>query len=160
MRRWQNRYAFHVLAVIGVLLSSSPARAQAEDSAIAAAVQLLPKRPPQVVLIDANEAAADVRATLLRLDAFVVKGSHAVYLTRQSAILRAAARGSDLQRFMLASIIWHEMAHLDGANEAEAQRQEEALWRRYLLDGRVDQLTALRYLSALNSRHVKDAIAR
>lgn len=54
---------------------------------------------------------------------------------------------------MLASIIWHEMAHLDGADEREAQRREENLWTRFLLDGRVDRMTALRYLALFSRRH-------
>ena len=54
---------------------------------------------------------------------------------------------------MLASIICHEMAHIGGADEAEAQRKEEQLWTQFSLDGKVDQITALRYLAQLNARH-------
>jgi hypothetical protein len=53
---------------------------------------------------------------------------------------------------MLAAIIWHELAHIDGADEKQAQRQEESLWKRFLLDERVDRVTALRYLAAMNNR--------
>lgn len=44
------------------------------------------------------------------------------------------------------------MAHLDGADEAEARRREEALWTRFMLDNVVDRDLALRYLGALKHR--------
>jgi hypothetical protein len=46
----------------------------------------------------------------------------------------------------------HEMAHIDGADEAGAQRREEGLWKRFVMDGRVDRVTALRYLKLMNDR--------
>jgi hypothetical protein len=53
---------------------------------------------------------------------------------------------------MLATVIWHEMAHLDGADERGARKEEEALWMRFVRDGVADQVTALRYLQALKRR--------
>ena len=122
------------------------------DLIVARAVRLLPKRPMQVAVIDADEARPEVRDTLLRLDAFTVPGSKIVYLVKQSAVLQGAAKGSQLYEHMLASIIWHEMAHADGAGERAAQRAEEQLWTRFVRDGIFDQVTALRYLQALTKR--------
>jgi hypothetical protein len=60
--------------------------------------------------------------------------------------------GDRFYEHVLASIIWHEMAHLDGADERGAQRAEEQLWTRFVRDGIFDQVTALRYLNALTKR--------
>jgi hypothetical protein len=106
----------------------------------------------QVAVIDADEARPEVRETLLRLDAFTVRGSKIVYLLKQSAVLQGAAKGSRFYEHMLASIIWHEMAHADGAGERAAQRAEEQLWTRFVRDGIFDPVTALRYLQALTKR--------
>ena len=48
------------------------------------------------------------------------------------------------------------MAHIEGADEIEAQRREEALWIRYMMDERVDPGDGMRYLSGLKSRRSKD----
>jgi hypothetical protein len=57
-----------------------------------------------------------------------------------------------LYEYLLASIIWHEMAHVDGAGERAARRAEEQLWTRFVRDGIFDPVTALRYLRALANR--------
>jgi hypothetical protein len=44
------------------------------------------------------------------------------------------------------------MAHLDGADEPEAQRREEALWEDYVLQHRVDRARGLKYLALLRKR--------
>ena len=52
----------------------------------------------------------------------------------------------------LAIIVWHEMAHLAGASEPQARREEEALWQRFVVDGRVDSRRGLAYLTLLRNR--------
>jgi hypothetical protein len=42
---------------------------------------------------------------------------------------------------------------MEGADEAQAQKREEALWTRFVRDQLVDRTTALRYLKALTGRH-------
>jgi hypothetical protein len=60
---------------------------------------------------------------------------------------------------MLAAIIWHEMTHLDGADERGAQGTEEGLWKRFVVERRVDPVTAPRYLKAMDDRHqVREAV--
>ncbi len=54
---------------------------------------------------------------------------------------------------MLASIVWHEMAHLRGADEADAQRAEEELWTRFVRDQAIERDCGLRYLNQLKKRH-------
>ena len=161
-----------IARAIGWLLSfvfvvgMAPAVPRAEDNnpspydrAVTRAIALLPRRPIHVAVIDANEAKPEVRETLLKLDAFTLRldavtmdRSKVVYLVKQSVVLQEAAKGSQLYEHVLASIIWHEMAHLDGADERGARHAEEQLWTRFVRDGVFDQVTALRYLNALTKR--------
>jgi hypothetical protein len=129
------------------------------DRAVSRAVALLPRRPTQVAVIDANEARPGVRETLLKLDAFTLRvdavamdRSKVVYLVKQSTVLQEAAKGSQFHGYVLASIIWHEMAHLDGADERGARHAEEQLWTGFVRDGVFDQVSAHRYLNALTRR--------
>jgi hypothetical protein len=119
---------------------------------LSATLALLPGQPGQIAMVDADAARPEVRQKLLTLDAFVLKGRDGIFLVQQSALVKGACVGSRLHRLMLASVIWHEMAHLQGADEQAARRAEEALWTRFIRDGQVDQVTALRYLKALTDR--------
>jgi len=123
-----------------------------ERKVIAQAMRLLARLPERVAVIDAEQARPDVKATLLRLDAFTIKGSRVVYLVRQSALLQAAVQRQAFYTHALASVIWHEMAHIEGADEREARRREQSLWTTFVRDQRVDEVTALRYLEALTKR--------
>jgi hypothetical protein len=138
-------------------LAQGPGR---EDSpyhqTIERVLKVLPKRPAQVVIVDPNRAEAEIRGTLLRMEAFITKGGQVVYLTSHSEALQGALKGWSLHEYILASIIWHEMAHIEGADETEAQRREEALWTRYVMDERLDPGDGMRYLSGLKSRRSKD----
>jgi hypothetical protein len=122
------------------------------ERAIHNAVKRLPGRSPVVSIIDAEETRPEVRESLLKLDAFITKGGHVVYVVKQSAVLEGAARGSTFHECVLASIIWHEMAHIDGADERGARRAEEELWTRFIRDSAVDTLIGLRYLQGLTRR--------
>ena len=154
------------LLCLAFVVGMAPAVPKAEDKnptpydrAVARAIALLPRHPIHVAVIDANDAKPEVRETLLKLDAFTlgldvvsVHESKVVYLVKQSIVLQEAAKGSHLYEHVLASIIWHEMAHLDGADERGARHAEEQLWTRFVRDGISDQVTALRYLNALTKR--------
>jgi hypothetical protein len=121
-------------------------------AALVEAMRLLPRTPVRLAVIDADDARPEVRPTLLRLDAFVVKESPVIYLVRQSSLLRGALTGSVSHRHALAAVIWHEMAHVGGADERQARRQEEALWMSFIRDQRVDAVAGLRYLKSLVER--------
>jgi hypothetical protein len=115
-------------------------------------VALLPRKPGMVQVIDADEAEPEVRQNLLKLDAFILVGRPGIYLTKQSEVLQGALKGSRLLEHVLATIIWHEMAHLDGGDERAARKAEQDLWTTFVRDGVCDHLTALRYLRALANR--------
>ena len=136
---------------VALVVLASPA--QREDSpfhrTVERVLELLPKRPLQVVVVDPKQAEGDIRNALLRMDAFVTQGGRVVYLTSHSEALQGALKGWPLHEHILATIIWHEMAHIDGADEREAQRREEALWIQYVMEDRVDRGDGLQYLTAL-----------
>lgn len=126
--------------------------AAAERQALVGALRLLPRLPARVAVIDANDARPEVKTTLLRLDAFIVKGSDVVYVVRQSVLLRGAVEGRAFHIHALASVVWHEIAHAEGADEPEARQREQKLWTTFVRDQRIDQVTALRYLTAMARR--------
>ena len=51
------------------------------------------------------------------VEAFVNHGSRVVYVVRQGVTLQGALKGRGVFDYALAAIIWHEMAHIDGADE-------------------------------------------
>ena len=124
----------------------------AEKDALAAAVALLPQAPVRIAIIDVTQNRPRVRDYLLTLDAFTVKGNAVIYVVQQSQLLKGACAGSALYRTILATVLWHEMAHLSGADERGARQAEETLWMSFVRDGLTDQVTGLRYLNALKRR--------
>jgi hypothetical protein len=158
--------AFALALVIGVGLMSSaltqPARAAtasvveaplAAQAAIRRALKLLPRRPVQVSVVGPERVGADSRERFARSEAFFSQGSPIVYVTSHSPVLQAAQQGSAVHVHVLAAIIWHEMAHIEGADEPAAQKQEETLWTRFIRDDRIERVDALRYLKAMSERH-------
>jgi hypothetical protein len=136
-------------------------KSKAADRAVTRAVELLPKRPRRVVIIDVSRLEPQHRDAAERLDAFITNGGSVVYITSHSQVLTGAVAGSGFHLHMLASIIWHEMAHLHGADEAEARRVETRLWKSFLQQGQVDPVAGLRYLALLEQRpdtHVRLAL--
>ena len=123
------------------------------EEAINRALGLLPKPPAKILVVDATEAARAVDAPGRRVQAFVRHGETVVYLIAQGGTLRGAQKGAGILDYVLASLIWHEMAHLAGAGEREAQRQEEELWTQNVTAGRVDTNRGLNYLALLKQRH-------
>ena len=159
----QRRCSPCLFAALVVLAAPAQLRA-GEDSPYHRTVErvltLLPKRPLQVVVVDPKQAEGDIRTALLRMDAFVIQGGRVVYLTSHSQVMQGALKGWPLHEHILAAIIWHEMAHLDGADEGEAQRREEALWTQYVMEDRVDRGDGLRYLAALRDLRRKEGAQR
>jgi hypothetical protein len=134
-----------------VIVADGP-EAPSQREALVAAIRLLPRPPARIAVIDANDARPEVRLKLLGLDTFVTHGSPVVYVLRHSPLLRGARAGSAFHTLALAAALWHELTHVDGADEREARRREEALWTSFVRDQRIDTATALRYLSALTKR--------
>ena len=86
------------------------------------------------------------------VEAFVNRGGRVVNLIRQGVTLQAASKGPGIFDYALATVIWHEMAHIDGADEVAAQKAEEQLWREFIVSQRVDRTRGMRYLALLEKR--------
>ena len=134
-----------------IVTPASPAGLAAR-AAIRSAIALLPEAPKIIAVMDITPAKPQVRNRLRRLDAFTVEGNDVIYLVDGSELLRGARQGLTFHRGALAAVIWHEMAHLRGADERGARKAESTLWASFIRDGLIDQVTGLRYLSALERR--------
>src|SRR5215204_1586850 len=102
--------------------------------------------------MDVAGAASGARARALTLDAFTVPGNGWIYVVQQSELLRLARSGSKVHIAVLAIVLWHEMAHIAGAEEQQARLAEEQLWTTFIRDGIVDHLTGRVYPQGIRSR--------
>ena len=124
---------------------------QVDRRTIQSALEALPRRPARIVIID--DAAAPSGAHRARdLDGFVPLGSSVIYLRRQSPTLRSAEDQGGAYLLVLATVIWHEMAHAEGVDETGARQQEEDLWESFVRAGQVESAVGLSYLAALKRR--------
>ena len=120
--------------------SSDPSRPQrnnrtSTDTTLARVIRLLPRPPEKVVMIDADTSGQSLHDKLQHVEGFVNPGRRVVYLVRQSDTLQRAMKGPGIFDYALALTIWHEMAHIDGADEATARRAEEQLWTEFVVAG-------------------------
>ena len=151
MRATDIRRRFVVVLAVMSSLASWPAVADdAYDAVIARALKLLPRQPDKVTLVDAH--ASPGLLSERHVEAFVTHGERVVYLVRQGVTLQQALKGAGVFDYALATVIWHEMAHIDGGDETKAQLAEEKLWEEFVLARRVDSASGLRYLALLKKR--------
>jgi hypothetical protein len=144
-----------VLVVSGWLVASGPAAAQPAseyDQTLARVTRLLPRQPDRVVVLDADASGRSLHDKLQHVEGFITHGERVVYLVRQGETLQRAMTGAGIFDYVLATIIWHEMAHIDGANEPKARHAEEELWRQFVLERRVDGVRGMTYLGLLQKR--------
>jgi hypothetical protein len=148
-----GRRGLGVLLAAGALLGFSPGGACANpyDEAIVRALRLLPRQPEKVVLVEGRSATGP-HTGKPNVEAFVIQGRRVVHLVRSGVTLQGALKGAGIFDYALAAIIWHEMAHIDGGDEATAQVAEEQLWKGFILAGRVDRGQGMRYLALLDKR--------
>ena len=144
--------------VLGLLVAVNAGTANGSprddyERAINRALELLPRRPARIVVVDASHASPDVREKITNVQAYVTTRECAIYVVKQGTVLREAVHGPSVYDYMLASIIWHEMAHLEGADEEKAQLSEEQLWMDYVRRGQIAAETGLRYAALLRKRH-------
>lgn len=146
---------FGPLVLFSALLEPCAAgRADADEykETIARVLRLLPRQPDKVVVVDAESGTLPLRDTPQRVEAFVTHGQRVVYLVRQGVTLQRALKGPGIFDYALAIVIWHEMAHIEGADEPKARREEEDLWRQFVVARRVDSAIGLNYLALLRKR--------
>ena len=142
-----------------VLLTATPAHATPGksgcpecDEVIERAVSLLPTRPSLVIVIDVDLQPRALKRRLENVDAFVIPGEPTIYLKKQGSAFRRALERGGIRDYMLAATIWHEMAHVSGADEQEARRLEERLWRQFITARQVESAHGLAYLGRLKER--------
>jgi hypothetical protein len=148
------------LVLLGTLLGLSPVNAgpSAYDEAVTRAARLLPRQPDQIVVVERDEGS-DVRSGKAHVEAFVNHGGRVIYLIKQGVTLQATLKGPGIFDYALATVIWHEMAHIDGADEAAAQEAEEQLWMEFIVTQRLDGARGMRYLALLKKRRTLPAQA-
>ena len=153
-RSWVRRGLVGILAVSGWLVAfgANAQQTHSFDETISRALRLLPQQPEKVVVVDADAAPRALHDKLRHVEAFITRGEEVVYMVRQGATLKRAGGGERVFDYVLAAIIWHEMAHLAGADEAKAQQAEEELWRQFVLTRRVDSVRGMSYLALLQKR--------
>ena len=141
------------LVVLGALLGLSPVEAgqSVYDDAIGRALRLLPRQPEKIVLVERADGSHEHKGKP-NVEAFVNHGGRVVYLVRQGVTLQATLKGPGIFDYALATVIWHEMAHIDGADEAGAQQAEEQLWMEFVLAQRVDRPRGMQYFALLKKR--------
>jgi hypothetical protein len=123
----------------------------AAHKAITRALRLLPRQPDEIAVVERGEVCR-ARSGTAPVEACVNHGSRVVYLVKQGATLQATLKGPGIFDYVLAAVIWHEMAHIDGADEESAQKAEERLWMEFIVSQRVDRDRGLRYLALLIRR--------
>jgi hypothetical protein len=148
------RCVFGLLFILGVL--EGPVAASDDcrpcDEAIGRALKLLPRRPEKVVVVDVDRTTALLRGKLEHADAFVTTGERVVYLRKQGLAMQQALKGHPFFDHVLAAVIWHEMAHIDGGDERAARKAEEELWKQYVIGRRIATDRGLEYLELLQRR--------
>lgn len=147
------------LVLIYLLASETTAIGQATrggclecDQVVSRVMNLLSKRPERVEVIDVGRESPALQQRIEHAEGFVSAGDRTVYLKKQGTTFQQALKGPGVWDYVLAIIVWHEMAHLAGADEREAQRQEELLWQQFVLERHVDSSKGLKYLALLRDR--------
>jgi hypothetical protein len=157
--RFPSAFGITCLVVIPLLNPSTsglaiatPRKCAECDRVVARALKLLPRQPQRVVVVDAESVPPALRRSIQWAEGFATPGDVTVYLKKQGVTFRHALRGAGNWDYALAAVIWHEMAHIDGADEAEAQRREELLWQQFIAARRIDAGAGLRYFAVLRKR--------
>jgi hypothetical protein len=151
-----------LVSLAGLLAFSAPSPVQAsgngpEMRAVERAIRLLPERPMVPIRVIDPDLAADPEA-VRKVDAFLVReedGSlrQTIFLNGDSAVLRNAVQGRQIDIAILAIVIRHEQEHLRGAKEQDARRAEQDFLRRLIRDGRVPAEEGVAYLNILQTQY-------
>lgn len=121
-----------------------------------AALRLLANRPA-VVVVDSLDPRAVAAAAAWgtrpeQVRAFSLTGQSAVYVNRSVDPYKCAGQKNQTCVLLLAALIWHEAAHVDGADEEGAQLREEALFRQFVADHRIEFAAGNAVLRAMAAR--------
>ena len=98
------------------------------------------------MIFDPAQYDAAHRAKLEQFEAFVFKGHGEIYLNGHGRVSAEAMAGRPHGVYVLAAILAHEMAHLQGANERQALEVERRCVFQYMKEGRIPVDVALEHL--------------
>jgi hypothetical protein len=154
-RRWKiaelAAQALSALRPVALVLLAATASAadRTPETVAKAALELLPRRTVVSLVDPDTQRNPAVREKIRNLEAFTLEGDRVVYLNVRGGTFRRASTTDDERTYrfdlhVLAAAIWHEMAHLDGADERAAQLAEEKIWSMFVRDGRVVQEDGMR----------------
>jgi rhodanese-related sulfurtransferase len=142
------------------VIGTTPISGDADPVLWRGVLDVLPVRPVRIVILSANSLSPAARQKIRGLEAFVVDGDATVYVLRQAVTLRRAEAGDAFDRLVLASVIFHEMCHVGGLDEAAALGAEQTLWRGFVRAGRVEFALGMTYVQKLGDereRHLRRA---
>jgi hypothetical protein len=145
-----KRAALTILTLLACTVVAAP------GDQLDAALRLLPKRP-EVVVVDSLDSRAVAAAAVWgtrpeQVRAFSLTGQRAVYVNRSVDPYRCASQKNQTCVLLLAALIWHEAAHVDGEGEERAQLREEALFRQFVTEHRVEFAAGQVVLRAMAGR--------
>lgn len=133
--------------------STAPPSCRECDQVVDRVLRLLPERPDAVVVIDVDRSNPALRQAVKDFEGFSTEGQRTVYLRKQGPIFQRALQGASVWDYALACVVRHEMAHIAGADELDAQRREEELLTQFVVSRKVDATWGLSYLQRLRRRH-------
>jgi hypothetical protein len=125
-------------------LPSSSALTTVVDQALSLLGQ--PRQP--VVIFDPAQYDASRRAKLEAYEAFIVAKQPEIYLNRRGQASADALSGRPDGVYVVAAILAHEMAHLEGKDEAGALEAEERCVYRFMKEGKIPVDVALAHLQS------------
>src|SRR5262245_4698338 len=129
---------------------AGPVMAGASDLSLWTVVlEVLPARPERIEILDLASLSDTARRKVDGRDAFVLAGHRTIVVVRQGATLRQAEFGDGFDRLVLASLVWHELAHVNGADERAALEAEQTLWHRVIRLGLVSRGDGMAYIQRL-----------
>jgi hypothetical protein len=110
---------------------------------IARALALLGHEHQSVVLFDPTQYDDAHRVKLEQFEAFVFRERREIYLNRRGRAYGDALAGNPEGVYVLAAILAHELAHLEGMDERGALEAERRYVYRFMKEGRISVDTAL-----------------
>ena len=110
-------------------VAGPPTRAQVAcrecDRVVDRVLRLLPERPEAIVVIDADRSTPALRQAIENSEGFATEGERTVYLRKQAPMFQRALQGASIWDYALACMVWHEMAHIAGADERKRSDEKK-----------------------------------
>jgi len=116
---------------------------------VSQALALLGHADQPVVIFDPAQYDAAHRAKLEQFEAFVFKARGVIYLNGHGKVSAEAIAGRPHGVYVLAAILAHEMAHIQGLDERGALEAERRCVFQFMKEGRIPVDVALAHFSAM-----------